>query len=80
MLIGKDWKIEADSLNVTLLKRHITKAKIEIWGIEGYFSTVKNALMELVDLGVRDTKLTDLKIIVKKQDELYRLIEKIQGG
>lgn len=83
MLIGKNWKIEADSLNITLFKRHTVKAKPDkpahkVWKIEGYYSTIKNALVGLVNQGVRDTELVDLETISHKQDELYQLISQIK--
>lgn len=83
MLIGKNWRIEADSLNVTLSKRHRTKAKKDkpardVWTNEGYYSTIKQALIGLVNQGVRDTELKDLKTISDKQDEIYRFIEGVK--
>lgn len=76
MLIGKDYKIESDSLNVTLSKRHVSKKGQEYWTAVGYFSNVKNALKALVNLGVKETSLKDIKTVNQKQDELYSLIDK----
>lgn len=84
MLVGKKWKIESDSLNVTLSKRHMSKPKdgkpaSEYWTVEGYYGTVNNALKALVDFGVRETALADLKTVGKKLDELYTLIGSIKS-
>ncbi len=79
MKIGKDWEIKSDSLNVILSKRGWVKKTDDkpghyTWKNVGYFSSVKYALGFLVDVEISSTELTDLKTIVKKQDELYKLI------
>lgn len=76
MEIGKKYKIESDSLNITLFKRGVSKKdKKESWRVIGYFSSVKNALKALADLKIKESELKDLKSIIKKQEEIYRLIE-----
>ncbi len=78
MLIGKEYRIESDSMNITLYERKINKkTREEYWYALGYFATVQGALHELVNLKVRETGLKDLKTVVKKQDELYHLIESL---
>jgi len=80
MLIGNNWKIEADSLNITLYKKNAKpRAKI-LWRAEGHYATIGGALKGLVNQGIRDTELTDLKTISDKIDELYALIENATGG
>ena len=80
MNIGKNWKIEADSLNIILLqktgrvKATDKKPAHDRWE-KSYYSGVENALKALVDKGVRDTQLIDLETVVKKQNELYALID-----
>ena len=79
MLIGKKWKIESDSMNITLFKKAKSKkANTETWATVGFYADVPNALHELVNQGVRDTELTDLKTIVAKIDELHKMIEKVK--
>ena len=80
MNIGKNYKIEGDSFNFTLSKKHTNKTGKVYWSGIAYFSSLKNALDYLVDLEVAETGLTDLKTVVAKQDELYALISKIKGG
>ena len=76
MLIGKKYKIESDSLNITLYQRTVSKKTgAEYWNTLGYFGKVQNALKFLVDSGVAETGLTEFRKIVTKQDELYKLIE-----
>ena len=84
MLVGKRWKIESDELNITISKRHTVRATPatpahDVWKVFGYYATIKNALKGLIDQGVRDSDLTDLKAISLKQDELYKLIDSIGG-
>ncbi len=76
MLVGKNYKVEADSLNVILLKRLIAKkTHKEYWSPIGYFSRFGNALKSLVDLEVRETELKDFQVVCRKQEELRKLIE-----
>ncbi len=82
MLVGKKYKLEADSLNVTLFKkrkrtRKSDKQSYEDWEIIGYFATPSSALHAMVDQGIRDTELTDLIIISGKIDELHTSIESL---
>ncbi len=44
------------------------------WVEVAWFSTLQAALTYLVDLEVAETKLSDLRTVVKKQAELYSLI------
>ncbi len=79
MRIGKNYKIESDSLNIILFKRKVSKkANKEYWTVIGYFSRIQNALRGLVDLKLRETELQDIKTIVEKQDDIYRLIESLK--
>jgi len=76
MLIGGKYKVESDSLNVTLSKKEIAKKTGFIrWRPIAYFSHLSDALDYLVDLEVKETGLKDLRVIVEKQKELYQLIE-----
>jgi len=70
MLIGSSWKIEATGLDITLSHK-----KKKTWEAVGYFATVGGALKELVNQGVRDTKLKDLKTICDKIDKVYAMID-----
>ena len=70
MIINKNFKIESDRLNVVLYRFRKDRNGEEYWSPQGYYSTVKNALNGLVDQGVRDTDLRDLRTVVKAIDEL----------
>ena len=76
MKIGKNYKIESESLNVTIYKRFINKKKEEDWRATAYFANVEQALKYLVDLKVNETGLKDLKTVVEEQKKLYGLIHK----
>ena len=79
MDIGKKYRIESDSLNVTLLKRSVSKkTKAESWVAIGYFSRFGNALKSLVDLNIRETQLKDFQAVCQRQDELYKLIDGLE--
>jgi len=78
MNIGKNFKIESDKMNVTLYRWKTDKKGESYWSPLGYYSTVKNALSGLVDQGVRDTGLTDLRIVVAKIDELKADIARLE--
>jgi hypothetical protein len=80
MLIGKKYKISSDSLNITLYRKvrmhkKDTGKPYDHWEAIGYYSSVENALKGLVDRGVGDTGLKDLKTIIAKIDGLHKLIE-----
>jgi len=81
MLIGKDWKIESDPLNIMLSQRITRKSKDgtyhKVWRVEGYCSSVANALKSMVDQGVLGTGFSDFEAVVKKIDELHKLIDGI---
>ncbi len=79
MFIGKNYKVESDNLNVILYKKAISKKTgKEPWRVEGYYYSVVNALKALVDFGVRETALKDLRTIISKIDELYALIDQLK--
>ena len=76
MLIGDKYKIESDSLNVTLYKPVRVKRTGGIrWQPLAYFSSVENALDYLVDLEVMETGLKDFRAVVEKQKGLHRIIK-----
>ena len=80
MNIGNKYKIDSDALNITLYQKEKTKMGKVRWVIIGYFATLGNTLKFLVDLGVREGHLKDLETVVKKQDELYALINSLPNG
>jgi len=81
MLIGDSYKIESDSLNVTLYKPVKVKKTGGIrWQPIAYFSSFENAFDHLVDLEVMETGLKDTRAVVEKQKELYQLIRGMKQG
>ena len=79
MLIGKKYKVESDDFNVTLYEKNKSKnTGLIYWRPVAYFSNIKNALKFLVDKKVMETGLVELKTVIKKQEELYRLIKGLE--
>lgn len=75
MLIGELYKVESDSLNVTLYKKEVSKKDSVIrWRPIAYFATVKNALEHMVNLEVNETGLKDLKTVSEKLDEVLAVV------
>lgn len=79
MKIGENFKLESDSMNVTLSRKQTSKKTGgEYWVNEAYFSNPKAALKYLVDMEIRETGFEDLATVTKKQEELYQLIGKLK--
>lgn len=76
MLIGQEYSIKSDRLNITLYQRN-WGSKRE-WTAVGNYTTLREALTALVNLEVQLTELVDLATVVKKQDELYELIKEVR--
>lgn len=84
MLIGENWKLEADAINVTLLKRHTTRPKDrkpshDYWTPTAYLSNPKNALKWLVNQNIMDTGMEDLETVVAAIEELHTLIDGLKN-
>ncbi len=81
MLIGNKYKIESDSLNVTVYKTVQVKKTGGIrWQPIAYFSTLSSALDYFVDQELAGTGLKDFQTVVEKQKELYQLIRSLKLG
>lgn len=85
MLIGSKWKIESDSMNVVLSRKQKRKNKKTgescfEWRVVGYFSSLQSALRELINQGVRDTKLKDLETVVAKINRLESMLDVLPKG
>lgn len=77
MLINKNWKVESDSRNITLLKRMNDKEDEKAWKAIGYYSNVKSTLNGLLRHEVKGTGMEDFQIIVNKVEEVKGLIENL---
>lgn len=81
LVIGQNWKVGADALNIILYQRQVNKKTgKEYWRAHSYYSTVANALVGLVNQGIKDTDLADLKTVCDKIDQLHRDILKVCGA
>ena len=73
LAIGQDWRVGADTLNIILYRCQVNKKTgKEYWRAHSYYATVTNALVGLVNQGVRDTKLADLKTVCGKIEQLHK--------
>lgn len=83
MQINENWKIESDADNVTLFQRRITQPKDTnlsprtSWK-SYYYGTVQQALKGLVTFELNATGLKSIEVIIKKQDEIFKLIDSIK--
>jgi len=79
MELSKNWRAISDDLQVTLEQRHVASkgknAGKEIWTAYGYYSTAKAALQAWVELEIRRTGLEDIIAVMKRIDELERIIK-----
>jgi hypothetical protein len=81
LVIGQYWRVGADTLNIILYRRQANKKTgEEYWRAHSYYATVSNALLGLVNQGVRDTELADLKTVCDKIDQLHKDILKVCGS
>lgn len=83
MQINENWRIESDADNVTLLQRRITQPKDTdkepktSWK-PSYYGNVQQALKGLATTELNATGLKSIEVIVKKQDEIFKLIDSIE--
>lgn len=81
MRIGKNYKIESDGRNVTVMQSHVSKKTgKETWTAIAYNPTVASALKYLVDHEIKGTGLIDFKTVVARQEDLYQLIAGLEKG
>lgn len=83
MQINENWKIESDESQVYLLQRKITQSKDINEGPKTSWRTtwhgnVQQALKSLVTRELNATGLKSIEVIVKKQDEIFKLIDSIK--
>jgi len=81
LAIGQDWRVGADTLNIILYRCKVNKKTgKEYWRAHSYYATVANTLVGLVNQGVIDTELADLKTVCDKIDQLHNDILKVWGS
>jgi hypothetical protein len=76
--VGKKWLISSDSLNIILRRLVVNKKTGENrWAPAGYYSTLHSALEGLVAQEVRDSGLSDVKVVCAKLDQIHKDIKSI---
>jgi hypothetical protein len=80
MIINDNWKIESDDLNVTLMRKRHRKDKegIESWECF-YYSTIAGALQGMLEKGIKETQLKDIKAINDKIEQVKQDINNAFG-
>jgi hypothetical protein len=77
-IINKTYKIDSDKTHNFILKRKGANEEGEedkTWKTIGYFPTVKQVYHAVVELGIKESSLIDLKVLNEKVNELHALIE-----
>ncbi len=73
LTVGRNWRVGADTMNIIIYQRQVNKKTgKEYWRAHSYYATVANALVGLVNQGVRDTELADLKAVCDKIEQLHK--------
>ena len=78
--IGDKYKLSADSLNIILQEKSVTKKTgKEYWVNIAYFSSWENALEWVVDKDIREAWVKDLEYVVKEVARLEKMIEGLRS-
>jgi hypothetical protein len=65
-------RVGADTLSIILYQRRVNnRTRKGYWRAHSYYATVANALVGLVNQGVRDGELADLKMIDSRIQEIH---------
>jgi hypothetical protein len=81
MIINEKYKLDSDSLNVIIYYRQEARevGKGGCWKPLAFFATPQNALKFLVNREIIGTGMEELKTIVKKIEELKKVIDNLKG-
>jgi hypothetical protein len=76
MIINDKWKLEADDLNIILMRKRNAKKD----GSEGtyeyfYYATIAGALQGMLDREIKSTQLKDIKVINDKIEQVKQDIK-----
>lgn len=79
MIIGNGhYKIESDPLNYTLYERNTSSnTGVEYWRAIAFFSNLRSAVDHLATLELAKTGLSDLREVLRRQDEIEKIIRSI---
>jgi hypothetical protein len=69
--INATWRIDQDKMNYILQKK-----SGERWITQGYYQTVAQLYHALVEKGIKERSLTDMKGLMDRVEELHSMIEK----
>lgn len=75
--IGTKYAIGSDRMNIMVyVKVGKDKQGKDVWKPELFYGSLQNALIGLLNLGVKETGLKDLRTVLAKQEEIYADIKK----
>lgn len=80
-VISKTYKIDCDKMNF-ILKRKGTSEEGEesnTWRTVGFYQTVKQLYHALIEIGIKESSLIDIKSMNDKVLELHQYIENARG-
>jgi hypothetical protein len=76
MLIGTRYKVESNSLQITVYEKGTSKETKKVyWRAIAYYTTVAAAIKGLLQLEVRKSGLTDLETVQKAIERVEKLID-----
>lgn len=76
-VINKTYKIDCDRLNFILKRKGQSEDGEEstAWKIMGFYPTVKGIYHAVVELGIKESSMMELKALNDKVSELHALID-----
>ncbi len=72
--VSRKWRISHDENNWIIQQRNWGHKPPNDWTNKYYFQDLANVFTTLVDMGVKDDKLTDFRGVLDRQREIYALI------
>ncbi len=76
--VSKKYRLSSDKFNIILQEKyHNKKLNTIIWDSIAYFSTPQNALNYILEQEIREFWVEDLKEVVKRMDELYKMVREL---
>ena len=80
-VISKTWKIDCDNLNFILKRKGQSEdgEESKAWKIMGFYPTVKELYHKLVEMGIKESSLTEIKALDIKIQELHQHIDNAKG-
>lgn len=80
MLIGKNYKLEVQGMDIVLQEKYTGKKRetgetYDGWKDIGFYSSLGGAMTALINKHVKETQLTDLRTILKAIEDLKKAVQ-----